>query len=126
MFYGASANLFQKAKRLRENMTPAEQIMWERLKENHLKVRFKPQHPIDIFIADFYCHELKLIIEIDAEIRDCQTEKDESRSSELSMFDINIIRLSNKEVFSDIENVIDIIKNYIMEIQNRRLEKTKL
>jgi cyclase len=56
MFFGANTDLFKKAKQLRENMTAAEKALWNRLRENQLGVRFKPQHPLDIFIADFYCH----------------------------------------------------------------------
>lgn len=68
MFYGASSALFAKAKQLRENMTPSELLLWQELKENKLGVRFKPQHPLKYFIADFYCHQLKLVIEVDGEI----------------------------------------------------------
>ena len=88
MFYGASPDLFYKAKRLRENMTLPEKILWEYLKESKLNVRFKAQDPIDIFIADFYCHALKLIIEINGEIDDNQIEKDEARSNELENYQI--------------------------------------
>ena len=54
MFYNAKPHIFEKAKMLRENMTVAENILWERLKgKKLLGLRFRPQHPIDIFIADF-------------------------------------------------------------------------
>ncbi len=68
IFYGAASALFAKAKQLRENMTPSELLLWQELKENKLGVRFKPQHPLKYFIADFYCHQLKLVIEVDGEI----------------------------------------------------------
>ncbi len=66
MFFGAKPAIFEKAKWLRENMTASEKILWDELKGHKiLKLRFKPQHPIDAFIADFYCRKLKLVIEID-------------------------------------------------------------
>ena len=69
MFYGASPITFDKARLLRNNMTKAEQILWDKLKDrNVFKPRFRRQHPIGIFIVDFYCHEYKLAIEIDGEI----------------------------------------------------------
>ena len=69
MFYGASTNTFDKARLLRNNMTEAETIMWDKLKNRSLfNARFRRQHPIGIFIVDFYCHEYKLVIEIDGEI----------------------------------------------------------
>ena len=86
MFYNASPIIFERAKRLRENMTEAELKLWECLKEKKLlNLRFRPQHPIDIFIADFYCHPLKLIVEIDGGIHLSQTNKsyDIGREAEL-------------------------------------------
>jgi very-short-patch-repair endonuclease len=65
MFYRAKNNTFEKANELRNNMTEAEKTIWERLNKSQLGVRFKAQHPIDIFIADFYCHRCKLVIEVD-------------------------------------------------------------
>lgn len=53
MFYGATPHLFEKAKKLREKMTDQEIALWHKLKANQLRVRFKPQHPLDIYIADF-------------------------------------------------------------------------
>lgn len=69
MFYGAGRNTFERAKGLRKNMTKTEKILWKELKNRQIfKARFRRQHPIDIFVADFYCHENKLAIEIDGEI----------------------------------------------------------
>jgi len=68
MFYGASKNTFEKASLLRSNMTETEKILWEKLGNRTVfKVKFR-RHPIGIFIVDFYCHELKLAIEIDGGI----------------------------------------------------------
>ena len=107
----------EKAKELRDNMTVAEQLLWQRLKRNQLSHRFKPQHPIDIFIADFYCHELKLVIEVDGSIHDQQKEYDSGRTEELENNNITVIRFSNDEVINDIENVMARIKNKIEEIK---------
>ena len=54
MFYNAKRSIFQNACELRQNMTEAENHLWSRLKKSQLGVRFKAQHPIDIFIVDFY------------------------------------------------------------------------
>ncbi|GAB4246991.1 MAG: hypothetical protein Tsb0034_26070 [Ekhidna sp.] len=68
MFYGATPSIFEKAKMLRQNMTRQELILWKELSANKLLgLRFKAQHPIGNFIADFYCHKLKLVIEIDGD-----------------------------------------------------------
>ena len=113
MFYGAKKETFEKAKILRENMTDAEKMLWQRLNKSQLGVRFKAQHPIGIFIADFYCHQYKLVVEIDGEIHDYQKEYDYGREMEMEKFGIKTIRFSNQEVFSDIETVIAKIKNEI-------------
>jgi cyclase len=70
MFYGASKLIFQKAEELRKNMTHAELLMWGILKGNQLGVKFRRQHPVSFYIVDFYCHELKLVIEVDGSIHD--------------------------------------------------------
>ena len=86
---------------MRENMTQAEKVVWELLKEKKMVgLRFKAQHPIDIFIADFYCHALKLIIEIDGKIHKSkdQKENDIGREAELEHWGIKVIRFANEEV----------------------------
>ena len=68
MFYREKGDIFEVAKMLRKNMTKAELILWKRLKNRDLyKYKFRRQHPVDIFIIDFYCHEIKLAVEIDGD-----------------------------------------------------------
>ena len=114
MFYGAKRTIFQNAYDLRKDMTPAEKVLWERLNKSQLGVRFKAQHPIDIFIADFYCHKYKLVIEVDGEIHLSQVEYDENRTAELERLDLTIVRFTNDEVLNDIDRVIEKIKGYLI------------
>jgi very-short-patch-repair endonuclease len=119
MFYDAKPIIFERAKAMRENMTQAEKAVWELLKsKNMLGLRFKPQHPINIFIADFYCHLLKLVIEIDGGIHKSvdQREYDISREAELEHWGIKVIRFTNEEV----ENNINKIQNEIERICSER------
>ena len=113
MFYGAKRSIFQNAEVLRKDMTVAEKKLWERLNKSQLGVRFKAQHPIDIFIADFYCHKFKLVVEIDGGIHETQKEYDEGRTAELESWGLTIIRFSNEEVMNDIEKVVERIKNHL-------------
>jgi very-short-patch-repair endonuclease len=109
MFYGAKPDIFEKANHLRSNLTECETLVWNRLnKDKVLGFRFKCQHPIDIFIADFYCHKLRLVIEIDGGIHKTlnQREYDEGRTAEIESFDIKVIRFTNDEVKKDINGVI--------------------
>lgn len=68
MFFGASDLIFQKAEYLRNRSTQAEELLWDHLKGEQLGVKFRRQHPAFLYVLDFYCHELDLIIEIDGTI----------------------------------------------------------
>ena len=119
MFYGARANTYANARSLWKNMTAAELILWERLRKNRLGVRFKAQHPLDIYIADFYCHRHKLVVEIDGESHKYQREYDENRTAEMKRLGLTVIRFTNEEVCHDIENVvnkIEIISNKVLAL----------
>ena len=110
MFYGATPNTFDKAKLLRNNMTEAEKILWDLLKNRSVfKVRFRRQHPIGIFVVDFYCHEYKLAIEIDGEIhlKNEVIEYDDGRSHDIEKYGIKILRFTNNEVFTDPKKIIN-------------------
>lgn len=115
MFYGAKRDIFEKASVLRENMTIAEKQLWSRLNSSQLGVRFKRQHPIDIFIADFYCHQCKLVVEIDGEYHndEDQLDYDEGRTAELERFGITVIRFTNDEVMNDIDRVVEEIRKHL-------------
>ena len=109
MFYGASPNTFDKARLLRNNMTEAEKIVWDKLKNRKVfKARFRRQHPVGSFIVDFYCHEYKLAIEIDGEIhlKTEVNEYDDGRSHDIEKFGIKILRFTNHEVFTDLNKII--------------------
>jgi very-short-patch-repair endonuclease len=108
MFYGASRNTFQNASALRKNMTLAEKVLWKELSDRKkFKAKFRRQHPIDIFIVDFYCHEFKLAIEIDGEIHMKKEikEYDDGREHDIEKFGITILRFTNDEIFNDIKKV---------------------
>jgi very-short-patch-repair endonuclease len=118
MFYDAKPIIFEMAKVMRENMTQSEKAVWELLKsKNMLGLRFKPQHPIDIFIADFYCHPLKLVIEIDGGIHKSvdQREYDIGREAELERWGIKVIRFTNEEVENDINHIQNEIERICTE-----------
>ncbi len=109
MFYGAGPQLFENAKRLRNNMTEAERLLWEALQKNKISgFRFKPQHPISYFVADFYCHSARLVIELDGSVHDDtdQSVYDANRTYMLEELGLRVIRFRNEEVFSDVNSVL--------------------
>lgn len=103
-------NSKEKACKLRRNMTLAEKKIWYQLfaKDGLNGLRFLRQKPIDQYIVDFYCHQLKLVIEIDGEshLAEGAKEYDEERTKVLNSYGIEVIRFTNDEIlnhFSDVE-----------------------
>jgi very-short-patch-repair endonuclease len=114
MYFRAKSDIMEAARILRKNMTFYEKLLWARLKGKKIRgLRFRRQHPIDIFIVDFYCHEAKLVIEIDGEIHELQKDYDEGRSAEMERFDIKVIRFTNDDVKNNIGEVIKIIEEVV-------------
>ena len=121
MFYNAKPHIFEKAKALRDNMTLAEKLLWKQLSgKKVLGLRFRPQHPIDIFIADFYCHPIKFVIEIDGGIHqgEKQNEYDIGREADLNKLDIDVIRFTNEDVINHINDVVKVITEHCKQKQN--------
>ena len=117
--------IFQIAERLRRDMTVSEKIIWDRVCKNQLGVRIRRQHPVWKFIADFYCHEIKLVIEIDGGIhlRSENNEYDISRDIILKEFQIEILRFTNDEVINEPDIVIEKIKRTIETLKQKLVQK---
>ena len=116
MYFRAKPVTLETARLLRRRMTYSESLLWEKLKGKQLLgLRFRRQHPIDIFIVDFYCHEAKLVIELDGGIHMDQIEYDDGREADIEKFNIKIIRFTNDEVNNNIEDVIQKIESVIKE-----------
>jgi cyclase len=110
---GAKEEVFRTAHSLRYQMTEAEKMLWDELKDRKLNgLKFRRQHPVNRYIADFYCHEKKLIIEVDGGIHEHNStiEHDENRSAELERLGIRVVRFTNDQVLNNLKNVTDKIK----------------
>ena len=115
-FFGATPLTFKRANELRRNMTDAEKLLWEKLNRNQINdLHFRRQHPINKFIADFYCHKVGLVIEVDGDIHllDEIKERDEERDYFMHDLGLKVLRFTNDEVFKDIDNVVEKIKSVI-------------
>jgi very-short-patch-repair endonuclease len=98
---------------LRKNMTDAELVLWEVLKDKKLCGRkFRRQHSIGFYIADFYCTSEKLIIELDGQHHFTPEGivKDIDRDKHLEMMNIRVLRFENKEVLNNMTCVLKEIK----------------
>ena len=122
MYKGAPASSFVKARILRQNMTIAEKALWECLKNKQFEnLKFRRQHPLHIYIVDFYCHELGLIIEIDGEYHNevSQIQKDLDRTELLKFQNLHLIRFTNDAVVNSLGKVLDELKQYVTKLSPR-------
>lgn len=115
MFYESSPVIFANAKKLRNEPTASEIIFWSLLKQHFLNFRFKRQHPISQYIADFYCHKLKIVIEIDGNIHLTEEAKnnDKLRDGFMQSLDLKIVHFTNEEVCKNGELVVQQLKDII-------------
>lgn len=104
----------QFTKELRKKQTSAEKVFWELVRNNKLWLKFRRQHPFGRYIVDFYCHELKLVIEIDWSIHDIEENKrrDKQREEDLKMEWLHIIRFTNDELFDNPQKILEQIIKY--------------
>jgi very-short-patch-repair endonuclease len=116
MGYYGNRELVKRARVLRNNMTLAEIILWSRLRSKKVNgYKFRRQQPIFEYVVDFYCHELKLIIEVDGEIHSLseRTESDIKRDKILKTNGYHILRLSNFEIETTIDSTVIKITSFI-------------
>jgi very-short-patch-repair endonuclease len=114
----ATPIVFEYANALKKEMTEAEMILWKKLRGRRLKdLKFRRQHPVGKFILDFYCHALKLAVEVDGNIHELEDveERDAGRTYMLTEWGITVIRFTNEEV----TNNIDFVLNTIRSITNK-------
>ncbi len=124
MYFGAKPELFRLALRMRISPTEAEMVLWKQLKNFRKEgFVFRRQHPIDFFIVDFYCHKIKLVIEVDGEIHlnDEAQKYDDSRSGELESYGIKVIRFNNEEIINNQDLVLTKINSIIDELASPSL-----
>lgn len=112
----------QRRKNLRNNSTKAEIVLWQKIKNQQLGIKFRRQYNIECFIVDFYCHELRLIIELDGSIHyeEVINKHDQTRQNILENKGYTIIRYSNHKVLDDIDSVVSNIKMVIQTLQSNR------
>jgi len=115
------------AQELRANQTDSEKLLWKELRGRRLSgYKFLRQHPIlykgnlirfNYFIADFYCYEKKVVIELDGPVHDTKVEYDQYRDSELQNHEIHILHIKNEEL-RNMTQTLQKIKQY-MDAINR-------
>ncbi len=125
MLLAANGLIIQNAKALRNQPTHAEIILWGHLsKGNIFGTKFRRQHPISTYIADFYCHSAGLVIEVDGSIHDLPEvlQNDIERQLYLESLGLKVIRFKNEEIFNNLENVLEKINQNIKQSEQAALQ----
>ena len=112
--------LHEKAVAMRNNPTPAENVMWQILRKHGMEYHFRRQHIIENCIPDFVCLEKSLVIEVDGDIHDYQKEEDEERTMFLNSKGFTVIRFRNEEVIGDIDNVAKKISDTLQTLPSNK------
>ena len=108
------------ARQLRKNSTLAEILLWKNIKGKSYGYEFHRQVPIDEFIIDFYCHELKLAIEIDGNTHDYNFDLDATRQKKLESLGITFIRLSDNDVKRNLNDVLRSLEITVLEMEEMK------
>ncbi len=100
---------------LRKNMTSAELALWNKLRKKQFGYKFHRQTPLVDFVVDFYCHELKLAIEVDGGLHSHPEVhvNDLERQQKIESYGVQFLRFENKEIKTDINAVLQVIENWI-------------
>ncbi|MBN1925257.1 MAG: endonuclease domain-containing protein [Prolixibacteraceae bacterium] len=103
------------AKKLRNNMTLSEVLLWNELKRKKMHgFDFDRQRPIDKYIVDFYCKELMLAIEVDGNSHDNKYEEDQVRQKRLESLGVHFLRFDDIDVKKDMDNVLREIEKWVL------------
>ncbi|MCF7820915.1 MAG: endonuclease domain-containing protein [Mariprofundaceae bacterium] len=110
--------LKQNARRLRSQMTEAEQALWSRLRRKQLHgLQFYRQKPVGSYIVDFYCAGAKLVIEVDGgqHFTEDGRNRDMVRDELMSKMGLRVLRFDNGEVMRNMDGVMAMIETTVLE-----------
>ncbi|MEK9200597.1 MAG: endonuclease domain-containing protein [Patescibacteria group bacterium] len=100
---------------LRQRSTEVEKILWGKLRNNKIGVKFRRQFSVMGYVIDFYCPKHKLAVEIDGEIHKTTKKYDEYRTKYLSAFGITVVRFNNEDVENNVESVVGVIQSRLSD-----------
>lgn len=113
-FLPYNPRLKQIARMLRNNMTLAEILLWNQLKQKQLLgYDFHRQKPIDEYVVDFFCPRLLLAIEIDGDSHEGKLEKDNQRQYDIEKFGVHFLRFPDEEVRRNMDGVLEVIRLWV-------------
>jgi cyclase len=111
-------SIITNARYLRKEATKAEHILWQKLRNKNLGIRFRRQHPFAMFIVDFYAPSIKLAIELDGSLHtlSANQEYDAMRKDYLELRYVHVLRFWNSEIEKNLENTLHKISEKIKEL----------
>ena len=112
----ATANSMNSARRQRRALSLPEQLLWRLLRQTRGHIRFRKQHAIGPYVADFYCPAAKLVIEIDGAGHYFRAERDARRDAYMSALGLSVFRIPAKEVLADPELVADAVLRLVESV----------
>jgi very-short-patch-repair endonuclease len=116
----SNLNNIPGARVLRTTSTHAEALLWEALRGRKLGgIKFRRQHPIGPFVADFCCAERRLVVELDGEVHATQRERDVERDALLHQAGYTVIRFTNEQVLHDLQAVLGAIDQVSWQLPPR-------
>ncbi|PIP69060.1 hypothetical protein CO033_03105 [Candidatus Nomurabacteria bacterium CG_4_9_14_0_2_um_filter_32_10] len=109
-----------KARYLRKEETKAEKILWQKLRNSNIGIKFRRQYPIDMYILDFYAPKIKLSIELDGSVHNLKETKeyDRERTIYLESKYIYELRFWNSEIENNLNSVLSKIRTKIKELNH--------
>ena len=109
---------YHKAKILRQSASFAERLLWNALRQipKEMGLRFRRQHPLHPYIADFVCLKVKLVLELDGESHDVRQDYDRERDENLRQMGYKILRFTNEDVLQNCEGVVQTVLNIVDEL----------
>ncbi len=111
----------ERAKEFRRNPTSAEKILWFYLRSRKMAgCKFRRQQVIDGFIADFYCHELGLIIEVDGGIHHAQKSYDAERDRIIQSRGLTVIRVTNENIQNELHPTLLYLRETCIKLQKKQ------
>jgi imidazole glycerol-phosphate synthase subunit HisF len=108
-YFEATDKIFEFAKELRHSQTSSEKYLWQILRNRKIDgLKFRRQHPLGKFVVDFYCHEAKLVIELDGNVHDNPEVKtyDIERQKTIEQLGLTVLRFTNDAIFNDLDGVV--------------------
>jgi very-short-patch-repair endonuclease len=95
------------ARRLRRRLSLPEMLLWRLLRVSRRELRFRKQHAIGPYVADFYCPAAKMVIEVDGATHDYSQDADCKRDAYMTSLGLKVIRIAAADVLADPEAVAD-------------------